>query len=232
MKSVCVIQTDNRPSLKWVVLTREANIKICDFLGYEYSFIEMKNNTHLHPATNKLHVVNTFLQNSENTVLVFLDSDAWIQNASWLKDLIEKLLKNDTKQGCFSRDPYIKGNTFINSGGFILKVNEYTKNMYTKILTELETNPQHTNSWPYDQFYINNYILEHKEDFMIFTPDILNTPIGKIVRHNWHKTENMYIDLHTILNENVSCSSIPFEPEKHYDKLPFPNKAEKGYSYL
>jgi hypothetical protein len=58
-----------------------------------------------------------------------LDSDAWIQNGYWLNDIINNLINNYEKHGCFSRDPYIKINTFINSGSFIIKNNDFIKEL-------------------------------------------------------------------------------------------------------
>jgi len=72
----------------------------------------------IHPATAKIFIVNDFIQKSTDDILVFLDSDAWIQNGFWLNEIIHNLLKDDSKNGCFSRDPYVKHNTFINSGSF------------------------------------------------------------------------------------------------------------------
>ena len=128
----------------------------------------------------------------ESHILVFLDSDAWIQNGYWLNDIINNLINNQEKQGCFSRDPYLKINTFINSGSFILKINNFTKEMYKNIISDLYSNNAYHNRWPYDQYYISKYIFENKQNFIIFVPNILNSPIGKVLRHNWLKNQKMY----------------------------------------
>ena len=80
-------------------------------------FLQLKDN---------INIVNDFLQKNEKyDILVFLDSDAWIQNGYWLNDIINNLINDKQKQDCFSRDPYVKKNTFINSGSFIVKINDF-----------------------------------------------------------------------------------------------------------
>ena len=147
MAKVCVIQTDNRPSLDYLKKSREVNRKFCNILGYDYIFLELNNNKYgnIHPATKKIHVVNDFLQNPKYSIFVFLDSDAWIQNGNWLNDIIDNLINNDEKQGCFSRDPYVKINTFINSGSFIIKNNDFTKQMYNTIIKDIYNNNNYHN---------------------------------------------------------------------------------------
>jgi hypothetical protein len=237
MRKVCVLQTDNRPSLNYLLKTQEVNKKFCNILGYNYLFLEIDNNkyTNFHPATKKIHIVNNFLQNENYDILVFLDSDAWIQNGYWLNDIINNLINDKQKQGCFSRDPYVKKNTFINSGSFIVKINDFTKQMYKYIINNLYSNDNYHNSWPYDQYYISKYIFENKDNFVIFVPDILNTPIGKVLRHNWLKNTQMYDDLNTLIllkNEDIYNYKTPFVETDYYCKITFPNTNINGYEYF
>jgi hypothetical protein len=231
MAKVCVLQTDNRPSLDYLLETQKVNKKFCDILGYEYLFLELDNKKYgdIHPATKKIHVLNDFLLNSKCDILVFLDSDAWIQNGYWLNDIIDNLMNNNEKQGCFSRDPYSKCNTFINSGSFIIKNNEFTKQMYTMLIEDLYNDNNFHNNWPYDQHYISKYVFENKDDFNIFIPDILNTPTGKVLRHNWWKNEQMYHDLIVLyrnINDDVCFGKTHFIEKDYYDKKDFPNLIE------
>ena len=180
-------------------------------------------------------VLNDILQHSEYDVLVFLDSDAWIQNGYWLDDIINNLINNENKQGCFSRDPYLKKNTFINSGSFIVKNNDFTKKMYSNIINHLYSNVNYHKSWPYDQYYISKYIFENKENFVIFIPDVLNTPIGKVFRHNWLKNKKMYYDLSTLyynINNDFGFDKTKFIEKDYYDAKDFPNTNENGYEYI
>jgi hypothetical protein len=237
MVKVCVLQTDNRLSLDYLLETQKVNKKFCDILGYDYLFLELDNSKYgnIHPATKKIHLVNNFLLNTTCDILVFLDSDAWIQNGYWLNDIINNLINNDEKQGCFSRDPYLKKNTFINSGSFIIKNNDFTKQMYNILIKDLYNNNSCHNNWPYDQYYISKYIFENKENFTIFVPDILNTPLGKVLRHNWWKNEKMYDDLSMLYRDinNDLCFGKTYFIEKHYyDEKDFPNTIENGYEYF
>ena len=235
MTKVCILQTDNRPSLSYLVKTAECNKMFCNKLGYHYLFLILDNNKYgnIHPATKKIYIVNELLLNSDYDIIVFLDSDAWIQNGNWLKQTIDNLIENQNIHGCFSRDPYVKKNTFINSGSFIIKNNEYTKNMYKTITGNLQTDHSHHNSWPYDQYYMSNNVFENKDSFTVFVPDILNTPIGKVLRHNWCKNKKMYDDLNHLLSTNgENTDKIVFDIKNYIDNKPFPNTIPNGYEYF
>jgi len=252
MPNITILQADDRPSLEYLLLTQEVNKKVCDHFGYKYVFITIDKNkyTDVHPATKKIYIVNDFLndfsnhKDSNDDILVFLDSDAWVQNGFWLDEIIKQLQNNVEKQGCFSRDTYMKIATFINSGSFILKINDYTRKMYSELINSVEndkTNSCYKNKWPYDQFYICNYILNHKEDFYIFVPDILNTPLGKVLRHNWWKNKRMYKDLHHLIANNVieidkmyfcHINKTDLDLKKYIDAEVFPNTDENECFYL
>jgi hypothetical protein len=240
MVKVIVLQCDNRPLLNYLLKTQDVNKKFCNILNYDYLFFNLDNNKYgnIHPATKKILLVYDFLQNINFDILVFLDSDAWIQNGYWLNNIINNLISNE-KYGCFSRDPYVKKNTFINSGSFIIKNNSFTKQMYINIINDLYTNKCYHNLWPYDQYYISKYIFENKDKFIIFVPDILNTPIGKVLRHNWLKNEKMYDDLNKLSNIldkkeelYISIDNTLFIEENYYDKENYPNIIVDGYEYF
>jgi len=236
MSKVCVLQADNRPSLDYLLKTQEVNKMFCNILGYDYLFLEIDNNKYgdVYPAIKKIHVVNEFLQNTNYDILVFLDSDAWIQNGNWLNEIINNLIQNENKHGCFSRDPYVKKNTYVNSGSFIIKNNDFTKQMYSIIINDLYNNNIYHYAWPWDQYYVSKYIFENKDNFIIFVPDILNTPLGKILRHNWLKNIVMYNDLNSLLmsKETLANDKSTFLIDNYYDKADFPNINEYGYEYF
>jgi hypothetical protein len=256
MPNITILQADDRPNLYYLLLTQQVNKNICDHFGYKYVFITIDKNkyyTNVHPATKKIYIVNEFLNDFSNhkdtndtkdDILVFLDSDAWVQNGFWLDEIIKQLQNNVEKQGCFSRDTYKTDCTFINSGSFILKINDYTRKIYSEIINSLEndkTTSYYKKNWPYDQFYISNYVFNHKEDFYIFVPDILNTPLGKVLRHNWWKNKRMYNDLNHLIENNVieidkmyfchiNKSDLDFK--KYIDAELFPNTDENECFYL
>ena len=68
---------------------------------------------------------------------------------------------------------------------------------------------------------------------MIFVPDILNTPIGKIIRHNWLKNDKMYVDLNYLLNkENLIDDDLLINLDNILDDKCFPNEILDGYEYF
>lgn len=236
-KKIAILQADNRLDLDYLCLTQNVNKNVCNIFNYEYLFLDLNYTDYgdIHPATKKIHAVNDTLIYTDFDILVFLDSDAWIQNGYWLNDIIKNLIIDDKKHGCFSRDPYLKLNTYINSGSFIIKNNEYTKKMYQSLIDEIDKDNSHANDWPFDQYYISNYVYTNKNDFIIFVPDILNTPTGKVLRHNWKKNFKMYFDLsclETNVDNDTYVNKSTFELNKYYDTEDFPNIKDNPYEYL
>jgi hypothetical protein len=232
---VCVVQTDNRPALNYLLKTQEVNKKFCNILQYDYIFLEINKNKYgnINPCMKKIHLVNDFIRNLtyDYDILIFLDSDAWIQNGVSVNNVVNSLSNNKQKQGCFSRDPYVRKNTFINSGSFILKINDFTRKMYEKIMKDLYSNGNYHNRWPFDQYYVSKYVFENKESFVIFVPDILNTPLGKVLRHNWLKNKKLYDDLDKLKNEDTYNNTLHIG-ENDYCTKGFPNLSENGYEYF
>ena len=62
----------------------------------------------------------------------------------------------------------------------------------------------------YDQPSISHYVFNNKDKFLIFDIEIFNTPIGSVIRHNWHKNKLMFDDLNKLLDNNNYESFTPF----------------------
>lgn len=250
ISNVVLIQADNRvafdegkvfpiPQHYWYgPLTINVNKKACEHLKYEYRFIhidekminfcmELKpKTTKWHMAFVKIYIVDELLKETDADVLVFLDSDAWVQNCNYLNQLICKLIDEKTKIGCFSRDPYCQKNTYVNSGSFILKVNDSTRKMYDTIKYNYANFPM-GNIYPGgDQLYISDYVYNNKKDYFIFDPTILNSPVGKILRHNWGKDHRINEDTKLLMNEDFENQPNYLNLDKYLDNKPWPNKSK------
>ena len=227
---IYVYQTDNRPTLGYLIQTMKVNMHYSNINKYKYIFEEMKIDNKgavclygedkgtFHPALYKIMMVNRFLSKDvfgDADILIFLDSDAWIHNPVMLEKLLNSL--PSSKQGIFSRDPYTKRNTFINSGSFIIKINQYSKEMYSYLEKEVLKSEDNMggiycgNSWPYDQIYISDFVFKNKDDFIIYEPEIINTPIGKIIKHSWFKNfSTCHIqDEHEVFDLNAYIDTEP-----------------------
>ena len=200
--SVTVIQADNRNNLDFLYLSKKNNIKMCELLKYNYLFINFdfeylkKKYKCKNPKYAKIFVINEYINKTNDEIIIFLDSDAWIQEPYYLKDLVTNVNLNNTINGAYSRDPYTDNgyNTYINSGGFILKINNYVKQMYNQIIKDYYT--VLNTHWTNDQFYISRFVYKNKDKFYIFEPDVLNSPTGKIIRHCWNGKKNGIITEH------------------------------------
>lgn len=205
----------------------------------------------IHPATAKLFLMNwllsrcqsvnedisLFLQNGENKkefdFIVFLDSDAWIQTPDYLNTLIETLSNDETKNGAFSRDPYLSRNTYINSGSYVIKNNNFIRNMFCELIETIKEDKSHLAVWAYDQYYISGWVFKNRDLFHVFKPNVLNTPCGFILRHNWFKTYKLYRDLYELLDASyvIREPQIPFHYEEFIDREDFPNVMTYAYEW-
>lgn len=187
--NTAVVQCDTRSSdeVEWIAQTCKVNKHHAESLGWSYHFIsyQIPDNS-WSPQAYKLHVVNEFLTtHTHHDLIVFLDTDAWISNPDMLVNLITDKLHHNT-QGIFSRDPYPpEYNTYINTGGYIIKNNDYTRFMFSELAVKILTS-RFKNTPFFDQNLISEYVLAHREDFFVCKCDILNTPDGKIITHQWH----------------------------------------------
>jgi hypothetical protein len=250
---VLIVQSDNRlDTLDFLTLSKrsiEEKViphleKYRPFHTYTYAFIDIPRSYYqsIHPATAKIQIVSDILEGklphpSNSTdepydILVFLDSDAWINAPDDLNALIILLQNHPDKHGCFSRDPCKMVNTYINSGSFLLKINDFNRQMYRQIIQCMENDPSHHQKWPYDQYYISNRIWEQKESFFIFQTELLNTPFGLVLKHNWKKNNRMYYDLYQILESSFQFPILkPMDFFAQLDNSPFPNPDDSGLNY-
>ena len=191
---ITVIQADNRTNLDFLNLSTKNNKNLCNLLGYNYLFVSF-NFEYLkqkykckNPKYAKIFIINEYINKTKDEIIIFLDSDAWIQEPYYLQTLVNDIKNNNNINinGAYSRDPYTDSgyNTYINSGGFILKINDFVKQMYKQIIYDYY-NVLNTH-WTNDQFYISRFVYKNKDKFYIFVPDILNSPSGKIIRHCWN----------------------------------------------
>jgi glycosyltransferase involved in cell wall biosynthesis len=226
---VVVMQADDRPWLSYLQLTMVANRRACALLGYEYRFEPLPEVGHgfesLDVRTRKVPLIASVLERRDCDVLVFLDSDAWVHSPALLRRVVDDLVSAD-KTGSFSRDPYEPRNTFINSGSFVLRNADPARAMYRTLLDAIAGDPSFHSRWPYDQWYTSRYVHAHKDRFVVYVPEVLNTPHGGALRHNWYKDERMYADLRALeeaLDDTLLSSHR--DDELLLDEAPWPNGA-------
>nr|QFG74608.1 MAG: hypothetical protein [Megaviridae environmental sample] len=215
IKSVCIIQADNRdPKTFFLKKTMIINKRAAERLNFDYEFIKFKNIDKIDPRAMKIKIINTVLKNTKYEIIIFIDSDAWCNDVINLYNIVNYFIDSN-KHGCYSREPppfdpkkepnisldTDHNNTYINSGVFMLKVNDFIKNMYDYLENELIKRPR--NRRPFDQYYISNFVYKNKNEFLIFKSNVLNTPLGKVIRHNWFKNEQMHKDLDYLIKNKI-----------------------------
>jgi|TARA_Y100000034_G_C6906095_1_gene420507 hypothetical protein len=249
-KKIVVLQVDNRPYVEYIRLGASINRTLCQKLGYNYNFLFMEevmiDRFNSHPHTDELRfraaqsakmgIMEEYLNTTNNDIVVFLDSDAWIENPTYLNQLITELINNENKQGCFSREPYRPQDCYVNSGSFIIKINNYTRNMYKAIVHNYfhegkRLFPKISDS--FDMYYTSEWVYENKEDFYIFIPQILNTPRGIVLRHDWRQERgSMELNLKGRFKEIIAHEinqADSFDYSKHLDLCEYPNIQTKHW---
>jgi hypothetical protein len=215
------------------------NRKACEKVGYDYvfKFLHAEFYPDMDPRTGKVLLVNDFLNNTNYDVVVFLDGDAWVYDPEELDRLVTSLVESDTKHACFSRDPYIKGKTYVNSGSFIIKNNDYIKKMYANMTQEiLSIDPTDKTSLRYqawhDQHFISKYVYDNKNVFKVFVPNLLNTPEGIIIKHNWYRDKRMFDSMYELIQRGwTRYIDEKMDFDLYIDTLEYPNTATSGYEY-
>lgn len=232
---VVLLQAENRPLTKvgYMLLSNIVNLAACEEHGWEYVYKDMREferYTELvqgagwHPATFKIEALREFMRSlPQGTVLIFLDSDAWIHDGFLMHRAVMELWRNREKvMGAFSRDPYMKKNTFVNSGSFMLIVNANVLMMYDEIFDTVMQQPSHKHEWPFDQFYISDYVHKHRGSFIVWKDTVINTPIGSVIKHNWFKDGRMWVDLWQKVEKIESGNQIAIWK----DDQPYPNTVD------
>ena len=218
MNSVCIIQADNRePESFYLKKTMIVNKRAAERLNFDYEFIKFENDDNIDPRAMKIKIINNLLKNIKYKIIIFIDSDAWIHDVINLNNIINYFIDSN-KHGSYSRDPLpfdaekepnfsfdINHNhTYINSGVFMLIVNDFTKNMYNYLENELIEHPRKVR--PFDQYYISNFVYKNKNNFLIFESNVLNTPNGEVIRHNWWKNNDMHNDLDYLIQNDIDIN--------------------------
>jgi hypothetical protein len=191
----------------------KVNKSMCELGGYIYKFedLSLYVKPKIHPATCKIFAVYSFLQQiDDNDIVVFLDSDAWIQNHHNLSIIIE-YFKHIPQIVCISddnKDHSLNMNISINSGSFIIKKTQRSLQMYEDLIKMLHDDPKFHNIWGYDQHYITEYAKKYPELFYIFHKYVLNSPDGNTLRHNWKKNKKMWKDIRHLLHNFPMYSDL------------------------
>ena len=232
---VACFQCDNRMNLHKNTLfnlNSQVNRLQCAKIDVKHMFVPFKSDN---PVFEKFYTLYDFMNKTkeEYDIIINLDTtDAFIYDAYKLKQLIGILNKSD-KYGMFSRDPNnhevperlysaywhtsTKKQTFINAGSFIIKNNEETRNFLREVIEHSKINTKFTKKWPYDQYYLSKYIYNNKEKFYIFKCNVLNSPYGSIVRHNWKKNDELKNDMMRIIEHdklNLEHDKLNLEHDK------------------
>jgi hypothetical protein len=257
MKKILVLQCDTRwdgktePNLTWDDQVAQRDFEFrklnCSFFQWtDFVRLNVKLNSFIAEKNNWSYIYHTFSPSLNSTPhwqkidivarylaecewLVFLDTDAWIRDPVLLSSFIDFLIQRDYK-GAFSREPYLLGIPFVNTGSFILKSTSKTLELWMNMIKEQEKILNRFEP-PFEESLVAKRIYQNKSMFYICEPTLLNTPSGKILRHYWSKSEWMYklmledlIAINECDQQVPDLTSINFELYKDKDDFPSQKK--------
>ena len=82
-------------------------------------------------------------------------------------------------------------------------------------------------------YYISEWVYENKEDFYIFIPQILNTPRGVVIKHDWRQErkslEQTVLRRFKEIIEHEINPGDSFDYSKHLDSCEYPNIQNKHW---
>ena len=100
----------------------------------------------------------------------------------------------------------IESPVIINSGSYIIKNNEETRNFLDEVIHLTGTNNTYYNSWPFDQYYMSKHVYTNCSKFYIFKCTVTNTPFGEIIRHNWFKNDKLKNDMLAVIQDQSTSN--------------------------
>jgi hypothetical protein len=219
---VLLYQCDDREPVGFIALTCAVNAQHASAMRWGYRFDRMVTEKGYDSKSYKIFQTRTMLREAHGAYdfVVFMDTDAWVESAPTLRWMVDTLAQD--RQGVFSRDPYVRGNTFVNSGSFVLRVNEYTLRMYDRLAGAMARRARRRKSYRWhDQELVSRFVHTHRNDFDVYEPDVVNTPVGKVIRHSWIKEFKDCVH-----KDGELVVRLP------KDTRPFPNTATSGPLYL
>lgn len=169
---------------KYADIARDINQKYCDLHGYEFI---VKHDRKLRERQQQWECIPTVLElvNTGNyDYIVWIDADAVFRLNHKNFNLLENIIDdNNNKNIILSADTV--GYDIINTGIFIVKSNNYTKDILQQIIDSKDEKCMKYNEWGHEQecmtyFYKDN-INNFKDNTVILEEGILQS---------WHKANN------------------------------------------
>jgi hypothetical protein len=164
-------------------------------------------------------IVHEMRRNHAETVLLLLDTDAWIRDAGALLDWLARF-EASPHTFMFAAEPTaadtkFQGEAQLVSGGFIAVKNDDTAVRFAATLYHMPAGGKLLHEWPAEQACIQK-LLRTNPDFaaasLVCPMDLFNTPTGRIVRHARDKRLLLPILVHDWLEANVSKAVNHHEP--------------------
>lgn len=164
-------------------IARDINQKYCDLHGYDFIVDNVRRLPDRNYAWECIPAVLNVLNTNKYDYVVWIDADAFFrlenENANLLDEIINK---NKDKDFILSND--VPGYDVINLGAFIVKNNNYTKDILQTMINSTDEKCKLYNKWPAEQVcMIHMYNTEIKNKGVIL-------PVGDIQSWSSHYKDN------------------------------------------
>jgi hypothetical protein len=161
----------------------------CDELGWNYIWHKTEQNER-HVTWNKVKGLTEILLNTDERIILFLDSDAWIRDQLRLREIIREFEMGYAKL-LFAHEPEIRYNTKVSTGCIAMKNDREVADFWKRVWEEPTINTkfhQYLYEWCHEQRIVDEILSRNSfKNVTIFPADILNSPCGSVVRHCWWK---------------------------------------------
>lgn len=112
------------------------NLKYCQNHGYDFAVERLDNKyKDLYPSWIKIPIILDYLNKTDYDIVTWIDSDALFLSNMKIEDIHEK---NITLTQCVPSEDYENQFTLTSTGYISIRNNEYSKNVFSKLLRSVE----------------------------------------------------------------------------------------------
>jgi len=196
-------------------IARDINQKYCDLHGYDFIVDNVRRLPDRNYAWECITAVLNVLNTNKYDYVMWIDADAFFRLENENVNLLDEIInKNIGKDFIFSND--VPGFDIINLGVFIVKNNDYTKNILQTMIDSTDERCKLYKDWPAEQgCMVHTYKTEIKNKGVIL-------PVGDI--QSWG-------NIHYVNNDEIFKRSLILHlaGSSHEERIEIMTKFKKDY---
>lgn len=193
---------------KYADIARDINQKYCDLHGYDLIVKNIRKLPGRQPQWECIPAVLDLVKENKYDYIIWIDADAVFRLDHHNFDLLENYI-NDYKNKDFILSADVPGYDIINTGVFIVKSNNYTKNILQNIINSNFEECKKYNKFGHEQECMCHLF---KKNIYEFKDNTIILPVGTL--QTWDKA-NRHID--KVYNDSLIIHLAGVEFDKRYE---------------